>query len=404
MDAKNMGITIAELRKKQGLTQLQLARKLNVSDKAVSRWENGIGYPEITQLPTLAAIFGVAVDYLLTGHRKGITVAGNILTDIVKTVGHYPVAGTLTYIDSVTHAVGGCVPNTAISLAKIDGSLPLSAIGKVGDDEYGRFVVSQMSRYSIDCSGVSVSAEKPTSFSDVMSQPSGERTFFHARGSNDDFGPDDIDLSAVTSSILHIGYVMLLGTFDKDDEEYGTVMARFLHDVQDKGIKTSLDVVTDTSPAFKTRVMPALKYCDYVIINEVEACMLSGLDPYTAEGRVNTENIKKTMLFIAEQGVAEKVIIHCKKAGFCYDIPTETFTAVPSLKIPEEEIKGSVGAGDAFCAGCLYGIYNNFDDKHTLEFAASAAACNLFAENSVDGMRSRSEIEKLSEKYGRTEL
>ena len=54
-----------------------------------------------------------------------------------------------------------------------------------------------------------------------------------------------------------------------------------------------------------------------------------------------------------------------------------------------------MGAGDAFCAGCLYGIYNGFTDEQLLEFASGAAACNLFAENSVDGMRSKQEILEL---------
>ena len=106
------------------------------------------------------------------------------------------------------------------------------------------------------------------------------------------------------------------------------------------------------------------------------------------------------MVFIAECGVKEKVIVHCKTAGFCYNVPTEEFTIVPSINIPSKDIKGSVGAGDAFCAGCLYGIYNHFDDKKTLEFAACAAACNLFSENSVDGMLSYKQIEKIPEKYG----
>ena len=74
---------------------------------------------------------------------------------------------------------------------------------------------------------------------------------------------------------------------------------------------------------------------------------------------------------------------------------------VASLRIPKEEIKGSVGAGDAFCAGCLYGIYNGFSDRQTLEFASAAAACNLFAANSVDGMRSKNEILQIAEQYER---
>ena len=87
-----------------------------------------------------------------------------------------------------------------------------------------------------------------------------------------------------------------------------------------------------------------------------------------------------------------------------YDVKTGSFTASPSLNIPKEAIKGSVGAGDAFCAGALYGIYNNFSDKEILDFASSAAACNLFAENSIDGMKSAEEIKNMAAKYGRKEI
>ncbi len=400
MDAKSIGITIAKLRHKCGMKQSDLAKKLSISDKTVSRWENGLGYPEITQFPILASVFGVTVDYLMTGERKGIAIAGNILADIVKRVDCYPEIGMLANIEDVNMSVGGCAPNTAIDLAKIDRSIPISVIGKIGDDEYGRYVLSELSRYNIDCGRVSVSAEKPTSFSDVMSLVSGERTFFHARGANTEFSPSDIDVSSLNSVILHIGYILLLDSFDKEDPEYGTVMARFLHDVQLQGIKTSIDVVSDSTADYKAKIIPALKYSNYVILNEVESSMLSDLTPYNPNGSLNTDNIKRTMEFMAEQGVKDKIIVHCKKAGFCLDIPAGTFNVVPSLNIPKSEIKGSVGAGDAFCAGSLYGIYNDFNDKHILEFAASAAACNLFAENSVDGMKSKNEIEKLSERYG----
>ena len=400
MDAKIIGSLIAKLRKKHGLTQMQLAEKLNISDKAVSRWENGSGFPEVTQFPALASIFGVTVDYLMSGERKGITIAGNILADIVKSIDCYPETGMLSNILDVQMGVGGCATNTAIDLAKIDLNLPVSVIGKIGDDEYGRYVMRQMRKYRIDTHGVSISNDKPTSFSDVMSMPSGERTFFHARGANADFSPEDVDISSINSLMLHIGYILLLDCFDKQDDEYGTVMARFLHKVQQNGIKTSIDVVSDSTADYKAKIIPALKYCDFAFLNELESSKVSDLDPYNLDGTLNIENIKNTMVFIAECGVKEKVIVHCKTAGFCYNVPTEEFTIVPSINIPSKDIKGSVGAGDAFCAGCLYGIYNHFDDKKTLEFAACAAACNLFSENSVDGMLSYKQIEKIPEKYG----
>ena len=135
MDAKSMGKNIASLRKKQGLTQKALAEKLKISDKAVSKWESGLGFPEITLLPEISKLFGVSVDYLMTGERKGIVIAGNILTDVCKNIDTFPKIGMLANISSVKRAVGGCVPNTGISLATIDRSIPISAVGKVGDDE-----------------------------------------------------------------------------------------------------------------------------------------------------------------------------------------------------------------------------------------------------------------------------
>ena len=58
---------IKELRKKAGLTQSELADKLGLSDKAISKWEVGETNPDITMLPNLASLFGVTIDYLLTG-------------------------------------------------------------------------------------------------------------------------------------------------------------------------------------------------------------------------------------------------------------------------------------------------------------------------------------------------
>ena len=70
MDAKKTGALIAERRKALGLTQRELAEQLLVSDKAVSKWETGAGYPEVTLLPLLAQTLGITVDELLAGEVR----------------------------------------------------------------------------------------------------------------------------------------------------------------------------------------------------------------------------------------------------------------------------------------------------------------------------------------------
>ena len=72
MNSKSLGAMIAELRKEKGLTQLELANMMNVTDKAVSKWERDISCPDISSIPRLAEILGVSVDDLMrsNSHRK----------------------------------------------------------------------------------------------------------------------------------------------------------------------------------------------------------------------------------------------------------------------------------------------------------------------------------------------
>ncbi|MBQ4643687.1 MAG: helix-turn-helix transcriptional regulator [Oscillospiraceae bacterium] len=65
MEKQTFGQKIAELRKAKNMTQLELANLLNITDKAVSKWERDISCPDINTFPKLAEILGVSVDELL---------------------------------------------------------------------------------------------------------------------------------------------------------------------------------------------------------------------------------------------------------------------------------------------------------------------------------------------------
>ena len=67
MDNVKIGRLIYKLRKEKNLTQLQLAQLMNISDKAVSKWERGLGCPEVSLLPELSKIFDVDIEKLLSG-------------------------------------------------------------------------------------------------------------------------------------------------------------------------------------------------------------------------------------------------------------------------------------------------------------------------------------------------
>lgn len=70
MDAKRLGAFIAERRKELGLTQALLAEQLYVTDKAISRWERGIGLPDISNIEALAVALDVSLVELLQAQRN----------------------------------------------------------------------------------------------------------------------------------------------------------------------------------------------------------------------------------------------------------------------------------------------------------------------------------------------
>ena len=103
-----------------------------------------------------------------------------------------------------------------------------------------------------------------------------------------------------------------------------------------------------------------------------------------------------------ELGVRKKVIIHKPDLATAYS--ENGFTVVPSLEISRDEIKGTTGAGDAFCAGALIGIYDNLSDKEILEFASSVALVSLFSPDATGGIVTEDEIKKICKNKERKKI
>lgn len=77
MEQRSFGAVLAALRKERGMTQLELAEKMGVTDKAVSKWERDLSYPDVSSIPKLAELFQVSVDELMQGKREEKTLLAN---------------------------------------------------------------------------------------------------------------------------------------------------------------------------------------------------------------------------------------------------------------------------------------------------------------------------------------
>ena len=332
--------------------------------------------------------------------EKGIAIAGNLIVDYVKMIDRYPKPGMLCSILGRSQSVGGCAANTLGCIAAMDPSVPLYCAGRIGEDEAGKFILDFLEKNGICTGGVLTAKDEMTSFTDVMTvQSTGERTFFQARGANAGFCYEDLKLDEIAGyDMFHIGYALLLDSFDEAEAEYGTVMAKTLAKVQSLGVRTSLDVVSEDGERFERIVRPCLRYCNYFIANEVEGGRVAGIEPRRPDGSLDLENLKKICGKLMEYGVKDLTVLHAPEGGM-YLTEEGDCGFVPSLKLPEGYIKGSVGAGDAFCAGVLYSLYKGYSIEEALAAANAAAAANLSAADSVSGLRPIGEILELAEKY-----
>ncbi|MCW1051250.1 helix-turn-helix domain-containing protein [Streptococcus anginosus] len=86
MKKQTLGMMISSLRKAKGMTQLELAEKMGVTDKAVSKWERDLSYPDINTIPKLADLFDTSVDELMQGQTVMKENKKNRKSDIVDTV------------------------------------------------------------------------------------------------------------------------------------------------------------------------------------------------------------------------------------------------------------------------------------------------------------------------------
>lgn len=332
--------------------------------------------------------------------KNGICCAGNMIVDITYPIETWPRQNELTHItDGIKNSTGGAVCNTIIDLARLDPSLRLVASGFAGHDAEGDFLLREMGKYpNVDLS--MVRRDGRTSFTAVMSNnQTKERTFFQYAGANALYCEDHIDWDNLHADIFHIGYILLLPTLDEPDDEYGTKMARLLHRAQMQGMKTSIDVVSESGDRFSKLVTPALKYVDYCVINELEAQQTTGVLLRDQNGTLHVENMPEALRKLKEFGVSTWAVIHCPEVG-CGINEAGKYFEVPSLKLPNGYIKGSVGAGDAFCAGILYAAEMDMPLHKALELGACTAAASLSEVGASEGVRTAKEVLELAIKYG----
>jgi sugar/nucleoside kinase (ribokinase family) len=316
--------------------------------------------------------------------RKGICCGGNWIVDEVKLIEAWPEQDSLVSILHEETGTGGAAYNVLMDLRRMDSRIPLEAVGVLGTDPNGDKIAADIRKNRIKPVGIVRTDKRPTSRTDVMTVAStARRTFFHNRGTNALLDTKHFDFSAIRAEYLHIGYALLLDRLDGPDKRFGTRMARLLASAKKSGLKTSLDVVTDHDAArFRAIVLPSLRFTDVLVLNEIEASRVTGID---LKDTLDPEDYSSAARELFRAGVSRLTVIHRPECSFAFTPDGSTYVQ-PSHSLPDGFVKGTVGAGDAFCSAILYSLYAGLDIASGLKLASSTAALSLSSPSSTEGV------------------
>lgn len=331
--------------------------------------------------------------------QNGIALVGSCLVDELLP----PVKpGQLIYVDAarfvdetelhsekLEYSVGGMALNVSVDLAKINGGYPVAVFGQVGNDEQSKVIFEILEANGVIADKIIVAVNQPTSSTEViyLNMPDGsiERIFRHRIGAMGTFNKENIDLSALREyKIAMFGYGLLLPQLDLEDNNYGTVLGNILAETQKLNIRTAMDFVSpDEQNKFKfLRYQKSLKYVDICCINDDQAHMLTG-----------ARNPKTACIELVEKYGAQIGVVHCGAEGPNYAYSKETGLLIrQNYLVFPDDIKGNAGAGDAFSAGILHGIHQEWPLQKSLKFAAACAAVSLSDVSCTGGVRSEKEI------------
>lgn len=331
--------------------------------------------------------------------RSGILAGGNFIIDHVKMIDAYPQQDMLANISSETSSNGGGPYNALKDLAAMHAGFPLEAAGLVGKDANGDWILRDCLAAGIDVRQLRQTDRAPTSYTDAMTVAStGRRTFFHQRGANALLGEADFDFSHTRARLFHLGYLMLLDEMDRLLPDGRTVASRVLEKAKQSGLVITVDIVSTESPGFRAVAEAALPFTDYLLINEIEAGKVAGMDLRDGAG-VRVEATVDAAKALLSKGVGQQVVIHFESGAVVADRSGEVVVQ-GSLQLPPNFIVGATGAGDAFAAGYLFGIHEQMPTPERLRLAMCTAAACLTHPTPSLGLRPVAECLKFADQLG----
>jgi sugar/nucleoside kinase (ribokinase family) len=283
---------------------------------------------------------------------------------LCRPVTQIPPGGGTYFVEDFTLAVSGAAGSAVIVAAK--HGLKSRAVGGVGHDDMGDWVLAKLARFGIDTRMMARCEGFATSSSIVTTRLDGARPALHKRGATDGFYIEDSQIDDLLDTrILHVGGVGLMNRMDQGRTE--EIMA----EAKRRGVITTLDVFASTAKDLP-KVARLLPYTDYFLPSEEEAQALSGL----------TDN-RDLAQFLIDRG-AGCVILTLGAEGAFYRHRDGTEFRTPAFSV---DVKCTCGCGDCFNGGFATGLIKGVSMPEAVQFAQASSAQNATGLGSQAGIK-----------------
>ncbi len=284
---------------------------------------------------------------------KVVSLGIQIVDILGRPVAVVPEGQNVALLDEIRITVAGTAAGTSVDLAKLGAKV--FAMGAIGEDELGNFLLTTMQRYGIDTSCLKRKPGVQTSATMLPIRPNGERPALHVPGANGELVWEDLDLDVIAAAdFLHMGGTSLLPKFD------GEPTRRVLEFAKKSGVTTTFDLVAVQRPDLLGLIEPCLPYIDYFMPGFEEAIMMCGL----------TDRLDVIRFFL-DRGTGHTIFkMGDQGSSVAYlDNGRLTEKRIPSFRVP---VVDSTGCGDAYCAGFIIGISMGWDLEKSARLGSAA--------------------------------
>jgi sugar/nucleoside kinase (ribokinase family) len=268
-----------------------------------------------------------------------------------------PAAGELALIDRYLLSAGGCASNAAAALGRL-GRSP-RVLGKVGNDLLGSFVVQDLRRLGVETSFVKKTSAHPTSYTFILNVRGDDRRYIHCGGANLDFSLADVDNAAFDGArAVYVGGYLAMPAFRPEH------LVQLFRKAKRQGLLTALDVVIPVGhrPSLED-IRGALPYTDVFLPNNDEALVLTGRSDPLEQVRV-LSGLNPDCTVVITQGREGALAKQGDK--------------ILRMGIFKVDSIDESGCGDAFSAGFLVGMLENWPLEESLRFATAAGGLALW--------------------------